>query len=91
VQQLDPSLTLHQTASMKQRCWTVGVAGPSCSKMMIITFRFGAELAEQLASFNVIPELYRWWCSVAIWWCHIALTRGFIVGEAALVVTNNSS
>jgi hypothetical protein len=54
VQQLDPSLTLHQTASIKQRCWTVGVAGPSCSKMMIITFRFGAELAEQLASFNVI-------------------------------------
>jgi len=37
------------------------------------------------------PELYRWSCSVAIWWCHIALTRGFVVGEAALVVTNNSS
>jgi hypothetical protein len=35
------------------------------------------------------PELYRWWCSVAIWWWHIALTRGFVAHGVAPVVTNN--
>jgi hypothetical protein len=56
-----------------------------------IGFTGAADPRSSSVSALLRPELYRWWCSVAIWWCHIALTRGFIVGEAALVVTNNSS